>query len=56
MVGMHHDVLPSGKAFFEFLRIEARPEGIVYVAMPRGQAPTDFTLAESSAKRVVSLR
>ncbi|MGH9866580.1 MAG: DUF6265 family protein [Candidatus Polarisedimenticolia bacterium] len=53
MVGMHRDVLPSGKAFFEFLRIEARPDGIVYVAMPRGQAPTDFPLKESTARRVV---
>lgn len=53
MVGMHRDVLPSGKAFFEFLRIEARPDGIVYVAMPRGATPTDFPLKESTARRVV---
>ena len=53
MVGMHRDVLPSGKALFEFLRIEARSDGIVYVAMPRGQAGTDFPLKESTARRVV---
>jgi hypothetical protein len=53
MVGMHRDVLPSGKAFFEFLRIETRADGIVYVAMPRGATPTDFPLKESTARRVV---
>jgi hypothetical protein len=38
---------------FEFLRIQATPEGVVYFASPRGAAPTPFKLAELGEKRVV---
>lgn len=30
--------------FFEYLRIEKRPDGIFYVAQPKGGPPTDFKL------------
>ena len=53
MLGLHRDVFPSGRAFFEFLRIESRPEGIFYVAQPRGRAPTEFQLVEEGALRAV---
>src|SRR5260221_8026027 len=37
--------LAHGKTvFFEFLRIEERPDGVFYVAQPRGKPPTDFRL------------
>jgi hypothetical protein len=32
---------------FEFLRVEQRPNGIVYVAQPGGRPPTDFRLTAS---------
>ena len=35
---------------FEFVRIEARPEGVFYVAQPEGAPPTDFKLTQSDAK------
>jgi hypothetical protein len=42
MVGVHRDVTGNGKAFFEFLRIEQREGGLVYVAQPMGRPPTEF--------------
>lgn len=37
--------LKGGKAvFFEFLRIEFRPDGVYYVAQPRGREATEFRL------------
>ncbi len=53
MVGMHRDVRPSGKASFEFMRIEKKDGALVYQAMPGGRPPTPFALKESSAQRVV---
>jgi hypothetical protein len=35
---------------FEFVRIEARPDGMFYVAQPQGAPPTDFKLTQSDAK------
>jgi hypothetical protein len=46
--------LSSGKTVaFEFLRIEARDEGIFYVAQPGGNPPTEFQLTRLSADEVV---
>jgi len=43
----------DGKAvFFEFLRIEERGEGVVFIAQPRGKPPTEFTLGSHAADRV----
>ena len=53
MVGVNRDPQGEGAPFFEFLRIEARGEGIVYVASPRGGSPTDFRLTEVSETRAV---
>ena len=53
MLGMHRDVSGSRPAFFEFLRIEAGPEGIVYLAQPKGAPPTPFRLAEVGERRVL---
>ncbi|MEO6324307.1 MAG: DUF6265 family protein [Thermoanaerobaculia bacterium] len=39
--------------FFEFLRIEARADGIYYVAQPKGSAPTDFKLTRLAPGVVV---
>ena len=42
MIGMHRDIAADGEVFFEFLRIEDRAGTVVYVASPRGAAPTEF--------------
>lgn len=52
MPGMHRDV-KNGRAFFEFLRIAVTPDGLVYLAQPKGQPPTPFKLTESTKGRVV---
>jgi hypothetical protein len=38
---------------FEFLRIEERPDGLYYVAQPRGNPPTDFKLTRWAADEAV---
>lgn len=53
MLGLHRDVMPGKPAFFEFLRIEATPKGIVYLASPRGAPATPFPLVESGGNRAV---
>ncbi|MCP3981027.1 MAG: hypothetical protein GY716_17155 [bacterium] len=53
MLGLHRDVRGSGKAFFEYLRIEQTDEGVVYLASPRGAAPTPFRLVENGPGRAV---
>lgn len=53
MLGLHRDLFPSGKMFFEYLRIEETADGIVYQASPRGNVPTPFPLKESDTQRVV---
>ena len=53
LLGMHRDVRPNGKTWFEFMRIAETPEGIVYFAQPGGKPPTPFKLTESSEGRAV---
>ena len=53
MLGLHRDVAPGKPAFFEFLRIEETPKGIVYLASPRGAPATAFPLVESGGNRAV---
>lgn len=53
MLGLHRDIFPSGKVFFEYLRIEIDPEGIVYQAGPKGRHPVPFRLTEMTDNRVV---
>ncbi len=52
LVMMHRDLLPGGKTSFEFARIVSDASGIVYLASPRGAAPTPFRLAASSRNHV----
>ena len=53
MTGMHRDVKGERTLFFEFLRIEATKDGVVYFAQPKGNPPTPFKLVEASATRAV---
>lgn len=52
MLGLHRDVAGGRTVSFEFLRIEATPEGTTYWASPRGRPATPFRLVESKDKRV----
>lgn len=53
MLGLHRDVFPNGRSFFEYLRIEKGPDGLVYRASPAGRPPTSFRLVELEGRRVV---
>lgn len=53
ILGLHRDVRPNGKTFFEYLRIEQTDSAIVYFATPRGKETTGFALKEMSRNRVV---
>jgi hypothetical protein len=53
MVGMNRSIQKSGKAFFEFLRIEQRDGKLAYVAMPGGRPATVFPLKSLTETRVV---
>jgi len=51
MVGVHRDVKAGGRAFYEYLRIEERTDGIYYVAKPLNQAEAAFRLVAMEAGR-----
>jgi hypothetical protein len=54
MLGMHRDFNPARKrASFEFLRVEARDDGLFYVALPGGRNSTEFRMAQLEERRVV---
>ena len=53
MLGLHRDVRPGSKAFFEFLRIEATPDGLAYIASPAGQPAKAFPLLGAGDRSVV---
>ena len=46
LLGMNRTAPKSGPGSFEYLRIEQRKGGIVYVASPGGKPPTDFPLVD----------
>lgn len=50
MLGLHRDLPASGRASFEYLRIENENDGIVYMASPGGAPPTPFLLVSSGVK------
>ncbi|HUP44830.1 MAG TPA: DUF6265 family protein [Thermoanaerobaculia bacterium] len=52
MTGMHRDIRTGKKTWFEFLRIEQRGEGLVYVAMPGGRGATEFKATRIEESRV----
>ena len=53
LVGMSRTVAGGRTTAFEFMRIEARADGIYYVAQPGGRPPVDFKLASESASELV---
>ncbi len=53
MLGMNRSVDQSGGTFFEFMRIEELPEGIVFFASPGGREATPFPMIEQSDGHVV---
>lgn len=54
MLGTSHTIAAGRTVFFEYVRIEARSTGIVYLASPLGRhPPTAFALVESDRDRVV---
>lgn len=53
LLGMSRTLAGGKVVFFEFLRIEARPDGIYYVAQPKGRPGTDFKLTRLSDTEAV---
>jgi hypothetical protein len=53
MLGLHRDLPPGKKAFFEFLRIEETPGGLVYHASPRGAPATAFRMIALEKHKVI---
>jgi len=53
LVGMSRTVVGGRTTSFEFVRIEARADGIFYVAQPGGKPPVDFKLASDTASELV---
>jgi hypothetical protein len=53
MLGVHRDVKGGRTVGFEYLRIEAHADGLVYLASPGGQPATPFRAIEVSGDRVV---
>jgi Domain of unknown function (DUF6265) len=45
MVGVSRMSLPDKVVSYEYLRLESRPDGVYYVAVPRGKPETAFKLA-----------
>ena len=53
LTGMSRTVAGGRTTAFEFVRIEARADGIFYVAQPGGRPPVDFKLASESGADLV---
>ena len=54
MLGIHRDVFPNGRSFFEVLRIEESDGAVVYLASPKGRCPpTAFPLKSADGRRAV---
>jgi Domain of unknown function (DUF6265) len=53
LVGMSRTVAAGRTTSFEFMRIEARADGIFYVAQPAGRPPVDFKLDSESPTELV---
>jgi hypothetical protein len=46
LIGVGRTLADGRMVFFEFLRIEAKADGIVYIAQPGGAPPTEFRLTK----------
>ena len=53
MLAVSRFIIDGKTVTFEFLRIEERPDGIVYVAQPNGRRGTEFRLTQSDGQSVV---
>ena len=53
LFGVSRTIVGGKTVAFEFLRIEARADGIFYVAQPGGRAPTDFKLTKLEGQSAV---
>ncbi|QSQ26954.1 hypothetical protein JY651_19435 [Pyxidicoccus parkwayensis] len=53
MLGMGRYVLKERTAFFEYLRIEARPDGLYYIAHPKARAGVEFKLVRCSQREAL---
>jgi hypothetical protein len=53
MLGMGRTIAGDKTVFFEYLRIETRATGLVYVAHPKAGAGTDFKLKSITDNEVV---
>lgn len=52
MTGMNRTVRNDGRTAFEFLRITATENGLVYIASPGGSPGTEFPLKEAGRHTV----
>ena len=52
-VGVSRTTSNGKTVSYEFMRIEQRPDGIFYVAQPRGKPPFDFKLASDAPTELV---
>lgn len=53
LIGMSRTLAGGRTAFFEYVRIETRADGVYYVAHPRARPGTDFKMVRASASEVV---
>lgn len=53
LIGMSRTVDNGRTRSFEFMRIEARADGIYYVAQPSGKPPVDFKLSTEPGAELV---
>ena len=53
LFGVSRTIAGGKTVAFEFLRIEARADGIFYVAQPGGRPPTDFKLIKLEGQSVM---
>lgn len=53
ILGMHRDVFPNNRSFFEYLRIQETEGKITYLASPFGANPTPFYLASLEDQHAV---
>jgi Domain of unknown function (DUF6265) len=53
MLGVSRTIRGGKMVAFEFLRIEERPTGLVYIAQPNGRPPTEFALTRADGESAV---